>query len=451
MTTQRQTNFALVALLFGFCIQWIELGPLPVSQIALLLSVVFFTLQAPSKLPVGTDTDLFKIYGLFTVALLAGLTRTEDFGAGVSAIARSVVYMTLAYFFYIWLRTIPVEKCVNTLANSVFYVVPAFFVIFWMSSIFAGVDIIKQVLHALSTGNPNWLQYQVFAVVLNNGVLDENGLSSAARHGIMVSLMTVAHLHLFLRRRKSLLGTALCIFVYSFVFFSLSRSAILALLLGYICVFSVKLVTRQLPITRLVFLGGSLFLVVVFSGVLQNSGLLSIFSEKFVSDIANNPRVHEFIQIVDRINTHAVLGWGTGSPLNLFGLNAQYPHNFILYGWHQAGIVGLLISTLFFGFVVATLCKGLSLSMRNARSAPRVSRACLLSAALMCIVVVRLMFAKAGLLAVPEWIALCLSVYCQRAATLEIIGRKAADQSHDVTSISRGGPQAAFGISLSTR
>jgi hypothetical protein len=417
MMLRGDLNLPLLTLLSGFAIQWVDLGPLSLAQVASLMVGPVFLLNGPRLLPIGDDTLAIKSYAIFLMCLTFGFTYTQDSGEGFVALVRGAAYLSLSYLFYAWLRSIPEDRCIRTLSRAIFYAAPAFFLIFLIAANSAGVNILKEVQFMLSSGNPNWLQYRIFTVVLNNGVIDEGGYSSAARHGIMVSLMTVAHLHLMLRPEKSRVGSALAYFIYFFVFFSLSRSAILGMLLGYLCAATVQIFAGTFPIKRFFFIGSLPLAFVMATGFLQSSGISLIFADKFVSDVADNPRIYEFLQIIDLLETHAIFGWGTGTPLGLEGVEAQYPHNFILYGWHQAGLLGLAATTLFVAVIITGIFSGLSNAVRWSRADAVRSRVHLLGAMLFCIVFVRLMFAKAGLLALPEWIALSLAVYAQRVAS----------------------------------
>lgn len=400
-------------LLLAFTLQWLELGPLPISQLALFLPLVALTpMLSASRL--ATVPWLFVVYFVFLGALAMGLPLSQDLGAGMTAVARGTVYSVLGYFTYMWLLNEEPKVRIGQLANAVFWVVPGFFAIFYISALSAGVDLIGTVIQTFSTGNPYYLQYRMFNVTLNGGIT-EDGLSSAARHGIVISLLTVIYLHLLLRRMPSRLGNALCIAVVMFALLSLSRSALLGAALGLICYMFFRLAERKIKWTRVILVLGLGFALALAQGGLGD-GLSTILREKFLEDILNNPRVFEFLQIVERLNERPVFGWGTGTGLGLFALDAQYPHNFILYGWHQTGLIGLAI-TVFFVFVIITyIVKCTSSAMRHAPSDRDVARLFILAAMLMCFVLVRLMFAKAGLLAVPEWIALCLACFSARCA-----------------------------------
>jgi len=400
-------------LLLGFTIQWIDVGPLPVSQVALFIPLLalFPTLMSGK---IARPPILFLTYFLFLAALMAMLPFSGDLLAGTTAIVRGIVYSTLAFCTYAWLRLEDPEDRCRELSRAIFWVAPGFFAVFYLSAMAAGVNLIDAIVHTVTTGNPYILQYRMFNLVLNGGVV-EDGLSSAARHGIVISLLSAVFLHVFLRERKSLLGTLLCIAIVLFALLSLSRSALLGAALGLMCYALFRLAEGRIRWARVLLFVGVGFIAMNLGNV-NTSGLTAILSEKFVSDIANNPRVMEFFQIVDRISDRAVFGWGSGTGLNLFGLEAQYPHNFILYGWHQAGLIGFAISLFFTILVVQYIFFATSSSMRYAKIDQRVARMYCLSAMLMCFVLVRLMFAKAGLLAVPEWIALALACFIARSA-----------------------------------
>ncbi|MCA0849969.1 O-antigen ligase family protein [Salipiger thiooxidans] len=417
MKLSRGVDYTLLAMLAGFTLQWVNIGPVPVAQAFFLLPPVTWYMNR-GRLPIGKDVVLLKVYATYTAMLAVGIVASQDIGEGASSVLRSIAYGALAYLFYAYLRTLPVERCLKTLRVAVFYVFPAFALFYMISANLAGVNLLKSLQQAAMTGNPNLIQFQMFQVVLNNGVLDEDKLSSAARHGIMISLMTAAHLHMLMRTEKSRAGTLVCAFIYFLVFFSLSRSSILGLFLGVACIVVKQISAHQFRYARYLLLAMAVAVIVPTSGVFSGGGVSVILEEKFVGDIVDNPRVYEYSRVFDKIGEKVLFGWGTGTPQDIEGLKAQYPHNFLTYSWHQIGFLGFLVALSFLLLVVSYIVLGVVRSTRYARIDPQRSGMYMVSSTLLSIVLVRLLFAKAGLLAIPEWVALSLSLYCFRVAQI---------------------------------
>jgi O-antigen ligase len=399
-------------LLLGFTLQWVDFGPLPAAQAVFFLPALLMIPQILSgKLP--KPPNFYIVYFLFLLVLTLMLPFSGDLGAGFTAVARGVAYSTLAYFTYAWLIQEDPEVRSRELSSAIYWVAPGFFAFFYLSSLTSGVNLIEALVHAVSTGNPYVLQYRMFNLVLNDGAAD-GGLSSAARHGIVISLLTCVYLHLILRDRKSLLGTALCVAVILFALLSLSRSALLGAFLGLICYSFYRLAQQTFPWVKVMF--AAVVGLLVFLMNEGGGGLSQVLQEKFVSDVSDNPRVHEFSQTLGRINERVLFGWGTGTHQNLTGLDAQYPHNFVLYGWQQAGMLGFGLTFAFLALVVHFIGFTTSRAMRFSRTDRTAARLFILSAMLMCFVLTRLLFAKAGLLAVPEWVALSLACFATKRA-----------------------------------
>ena len=88
--------------------------------------------------------------------------------------------------------------------------------------------------------------------------------------------------------------------------------------------------------------------------------------------------------------------------------------------WHQLGVIGFFCALTFMLLVVAYIFMGVLRSSRYARCDRQRSGLYMVSSTLLCIVLVRLLFAKAGLLAVPEWVALAIALYFYRIAQLGV-------------------------------
>lgn len=405
----------LILVLLGFTVQWVEMGPLTVAQLAMLTGAASLIARRGFSFKPGVDLDIFAVYFSFIATLVLGLFWSERPVAGMREIINLIFYSSSAMLFLAWLRSLPERLVLHTLAASARIVVPGFALLYLVSAIIAGVNIPQVVLQAVSTGNPNFLQYQLFAVVFNFGDPSSGSLSSAARHGVFLSLVSVSFTSIMLRKLAPTTSIWWSLGAIGFTILSLSRSVLFGIALASILVlvrhFRVGSGLRRGP--TVAFLCFSFALI--FAGVGPVAGVRSLVQDKFLVDVVNNPRVAELPQVLRLLNESPLLGRGTGTPLLLDELLAEYPHNFVLYGWHQAGILGLLTSVAFLWLLVANVITGLRLAVQFRGDSPLSSNRHLLSAMLLCLVVARLFFAKAGLLAIPEWVAISLAIYIRGA------------------------------------
>lgn len=402
-------------LMFVLCLlplQWVNLGPLPVSQFAIMIPSFALIARQVRFVPSGPGTEIFKAYFIFVMVLVLGLFWTTDLVEGFKATARSLIYCALGYGFFTWLTVLPRQQVMHTLRRSIFYVVPSFLAVFFAYSVIAGVSIPSVLLQTVKTANPYILQYQLFVVVLNGGPvpLSEAEYSSATRHGIMLSLCVPAIVHIILRERKAFWGSSLCYLIFVLTLLSFSRSALVAAILSGLMIFACRMVRWEVNFVRVFFVIASGIVLIALLGFTSDaSNIGAVLNEKFVSDVVDNERTHEFTQIVERINAKSLLGWGTGSNLDLFALEAQYPHNLVLYGWQQVGLMGLAASAIAY----ITVCWHSLRMMGGAVRAtdPTIYRCYLLAAAMLGPPIIRMSFAKAGHLVVPEWTSIALSSY----------------------------------------
>lgn len=373
----------------------------------LLFTILAFRLTTGSIIILKDYALLaFALYGLFIFLMVLGVAGSEDIPNGLFASARSAVYLATAIALYLLLSNTAELELHRTLSTTILFAAPVFYIVFLSSAVYAGVNVPKVLFEGFATGNPNYIQFSLFNKAFNAlGSADEE-FSSAARHGVMVVLCTFSLANLCLAQARSAAGTFLSWSVFAVAFISLSRTITISLLIIGALFIIRNLSSKELKLRYVVLFFACVLCLAAWLLTNADSAVASVLMIKFGEDIVNNPRLFEYSQVLGLIADHAFFGWGTGTPIEFNLTGSEYPHNFILYGWHQLGIFGLLTSSAF----VVVVANQVWFAFRSAlfyaaQREQQLSNAFMLGASLLIFVLVRLMFAKAGLLALAEWIA----------------------------------------------
>ena len=403
-------------------IQWVKLisiggATLKLAHLGLLIPPLALLLRRKIVVPSSGLMGVFIIHPILLGVLLASVPLSEQPGTGLFIVVRMSAYYIFGVVTFLWLSTLSRSELSNTLSKAVFFVVPWIFLVFGYYIAISGTNIIDVFLNAVRSGNPNYIQYHLFVMVLNKGSLEglseEEMIDAAGRHGIMIFLIIIFFSRILIPRQAEsrfvrVSGIILCWLLVLFVVISLSRAAMLIFMCSGVLFLTSKAVKSEIkPVTLFAF---SFAALPAFTYIIINGGgaIGYVLYEKFIVDIANNPRVFEFLQIIDKINAKAILGYGAGTELNLFGLPAKFPHNIALFWWHQAGILGLLsamLAVLSFSYLCVRL-----LTLSIAEKSSVLSDIYLFSSILLVPAIVRMLVAKQGALALTEWISIALSV-----------------------------------------
>ncbi len=136
-----------------------------------------------------------------------------------------------------------------------------------------------------------------------------------------------------------------------FIVVSVSRSMILVLLLTIVGTTIIRGLQRRSLSARHVMVWASLLVVgatAVFSG--QFGGAASILEERFAA-IGRDVRIGQYNNAMTKINEDVFFGNGIGTGI-ISGSEEMKVHNVLLASWLEAGIMGLVLSFLWYGAIV---------------------------------------------------------------------------------------------------
>lgn len=403
-------------------LQWVKLislggGTLKAAHLALLIPPFVLWTKGKAVAPHSSFFPLLALHPLLFLALFLALPVSSNPDLGMEIIVRMTSYYIFGLVIMLWLSTLDFEQLKYTLSRAIFYVLATFLGVFGYYVAVSGTNILSVFSNAISSGNPNFIQYHLFVTVMNKGNLEglsaEDSIDAAGRHGIMMFFIILLFSRVLLpkvdeSKLQLLIGRLLILFVLALIFVSLSRVALLILLCSAILYFSYRFLLSKLSTLTYFALAGAALGVTFYLLFGEKGKIAVILYEKLFVDVVNNPRVFEFLQIIDEINANAFIGAGTGSELDLFGLEAKAPHNLILFWWHQAGFIGLCLSVMTLAVFIAYCLRFWYLSV-NCKTAST-SHLYLLSAILFVTPIIRMLVAKQGALALTEWIAIAIAI-----------------------------------------
>jgi|GEM_PF-6214301 len=424
----------LIVFLCLLPLQWVKLftigsASLKAAHLALLIPPLSLLLKKTFRMPTSGLMKIFLIHPLLFGILLFALPWSENPAAGLFIIIRLTSYYTFGLITLIWLESIHPGDLLSILSNAIFYVVPMFLLAFTYYVAVSGVNILEIITKAVQTGNANYIQFYLFVMVMNkgnrDGLSDEEMIDAAGRHGIMIFLILIMFARILSIKgeettRKKILGLCLCWIIVLTVFVSLSRAALLILFCACAMWFANLVLLKRPGFLAYWGILGAASLVVTYIAFSGGGNLSDLIYEKLYVDVINNPRVREYSQIFFKINERVLLGYGTGTELNIFGLRGKYSHNLILYWWHQAGFIGLVGALGALIFFISTTIKLWRKSLSSDFS--QQGQLFLLSSILLLPAIIRMMVAKQGALALTEWMAvsLCVAIYSAQTRIIPI-------------------------------
>ena len=276
------------------------------------------------------------------------------------------------------------EKFIRSVALIMYASIVAFIAYF---SVRAHIDVIGAFKSFFSGGGT--LQYQLFAATFSY-VNEDAG--SSARHTMMylfflllVLIRVSRDLECGTDRRSPFTGFEVLLML-TIVVVGMSRKVVLTLFVFLILYY---LVTRRFSVTkeasryvRSIAISVGVIVVLAAGIASLNSGALDLFRYKYIEDVLNNDRIHQYMMSIDQVTSSLrlfVSGAGLGQRI---AGDTHFPHNMLFYFFHQVGIIGLLTAVALYGFTISLLVKALVMAFRckfrNASYIALASAACLL-------------------------------------------------------------------------
>lgn len=236
----------------------------------------------------------------------------------------------------------------NLVATVIFYDMGRFF--------------IYELLTGFFSGDGKSIRFDLYLSLFNSqsGADDFN---SSLRNTLIGSFVYVVFTSLYIKRffdkgiKKWLIAFCLY-FSYFIILSSLSRSNILALILGFFIVFVSRSITKKSKT-----MSHATQIKIVFGTILLLAGLV-VFIDKFVSvlslitgrlaELGDDARWELNKEAIFGIADNLIIGNGPGSTLK----DGHTVHNFILGSGYQAGIIGLILASLFYVSILKKTFKG---------------------------------------------------------------------------------------------
>jgi hypothetical protein len=414
----------LIAFLATLPLQWLALisaGPLAPKLPHLFAIALALGLLSRGRLAYGLKSTavtgyvlLFTMYAYGFLSLIWSSDRLD----GASALVRDTTYVSLSFLIALWIARCSYEQLSRVASVSTILAVPLFMFFAAISLLKIGVNPLKLAIDAISSGNPNAIQYYLFRKMFNGGSLFGGGPSSvlysaANRHAVMLAFVlqmsACLAMPVAMPLVRRLLLVASIVTLVALVLVSLSRSA-WAIALACALVYASYFVLRRPRIIPYLAIGGVVILTLAIAFVSSDlyPGLREILYYKFYLDIINNPRAQAIAAILGRISEDPILGKGFGTQLNIGFEGVAYAHNLVLHFWHQCGIIGFALSMLVIVYLLAIFFRLFVVAVRSRDYTT--SRTALAGAMLLTIPILRFQVAIGGGLSLPEWTAFAISV-----------------------------------------
>jgi hypothetical protein len=387
-------------------LQWITLANIGLSikpvHLPLFYMAISGFMRANFRLLGRGWTNLFVVsYALYLVWLLVSAIWSSNVVAGILLTFRSGVYFVLAVGMYLYLARISHDRVMKSLLYGGLASVLVFSVVATVTLQMRGVSVASLIGLAISTGDPNFLQFQLFYALFNppGAAGTDEALKVAVRHAALgfpfIGLMAGMYHVLACRYQKIAWITILSAFLL--ILLSLSRSLILTTLLGlFIASWGIM---RRRPYVTLIVAFVIPFSAVTLALVADLSGVENIIEERF-GNFGEDARAQQFSSILDVINQNVFLGRGAGELVAFGGKEAIIPHNLFLAGWTQAGIPGLAFSLAAWLVLLAMF-----VSPMNGKRAELVA-----ISALLVLPIFRSQVGAGGNFTLPEWVCVVVAL-----------------------------------------
>jgi hypothetical protein len=355
-----------------------------VLMVYLIFNVV---LKDGGKLRASHELQVFLVLYAACIfsLLLNGLIRAPGPGyiGGFAELSYLFPLLFALYHFFDTQLEIT-EKFLRSVAILMFAAIVAFILFFAAR---ANVDLIGA-LKGFASGTGT-LQYHVFAMTFAY-VSDDAG--GAARHTMMYLFFILLVLIRASREiegdpsRRASFTWMEFVLAMTIAIVGMSRKVVLSLLIFGVLYFFVS--RRFLPskgsfgrAKSIVLLAGLGIALMVGLGSVD-SGALDLFWRKYVEQVLNNDRIHQYaLAVVEVTGSTDNLIAGVGLGERIAG-DTHFPHNILFYFFHQAGLIGLLSAFALFGFMGFLMFRSLSMALlsscRNASYLALASLACYL-------------------------------------------------------------------------
>ncbi len=393
-------------------LQWFriaKIGQLHVGYQHLFgIALIIFSPLIISKVPKNNETIILVFVGFLYIVFGMGPTLFLDIPFySLSAVIRQVVYFLISVVIIIFIASAKDE-----LLKKLSYLGPmsagVFLIGFSYSLGKTNVDIISTIATALTTANPNILIFRMFGVVMSTeqgGVIED--VQANLRHGIseailVSSVISFAYAKTFIVNRRHLF------FINAGIFFNvlilmlcLSRSVLLA---SFFCFFILYFHTSSYSKNHNFLYKYAIYCLIPMgvAAFLMTSGVWDIIANRFFSTEQSGSYLARF-DILRQTFKH--IGTSVLIPSSIQSLNISSPHNIMLSNWLASGLLGFLISIIFFatiGIAMAVRILNIFKTKPNAMQAAYVGSIALLSLPL-----IRAITAGAGLSA-SSWAAIGL-------------------------------------------
>lgn len=334
--------------LIGICM----LSPFPVietfgksvrvSNLATVIILLSFVLHLAKRKQFYFDA----LFGYIAISFMllsswyvvSALLNNADIESAMLSYSEVLLYLTMSFSLVQMSSKYSIKSLSQELSSSAF---PLFFfgVVFVVFLAYRSIHENIVLLSFLSTSGLSELQYSVFSKIFGGDA------SSAARHSSAYAIGAVLVISCCCFSGSARVWMA--IFAVILLAILASRQAILAVALTAI-VFLISSYSRAGHLFLYCILGLVAFGVLV-SFVPNES--FEYLEYKFVQDILHNPRVEQFYIAIYELENYFFLGKGYG----VLPEGAAFPHNLILFSFHQGGIFALVLSIVVYALVILLL------------------------------------------------------------------------------------------------
>ncbi len=332
-------------------LQWIPIGPGLLQSIAISdlgiailgLSMVTRFLRRASQNDRRLDRFAMLLIGSTLLAVSVNSINfpnspQSDVGRGL--FLRDTLCGLLVWVLYVGLRGYDCRHVIHYLSLGLSLGAVLFFACMFFAAAKRGKNVVNIYVHAIATTDPNYVQHALYGKLFTEPGERRQAEDATGRHTIFL-LMILGAATTWLNTRESWTGRKprhwqwwmIGVFVF-LVLVSLSRQTTVVMGVFFACI-ALGTRSQALPLATIGALLVGLALVVY-------PPLREMVETKFIDGVINNPRVAQYGRAISEISAEP--WWGNGAGVRVS--DGYFPHNFILHGWHQAGLAGLLATCL---------------------------------------------------------------------------------------------------------
>ncbi|MGV3484537.1 MAG: O-antigen ligase family protein [Planctomycetaceae bacterium] len=333
-------------------LQWIKLGPGPLARVTLSdlgiamlgMSMAQRFLRRAWRIDRRLDRWAILLIGTTFLAVVvnaANFVTSSQFEVGRGFLLRDFVCGLLVWMLYAGLREFDCRQVMHYLSLGISLGAVLFIAGVFYTAAQRGKNVVKIYAHAVITADPNYVQMTLYRDLFSEpGDSSESDEDAHGRHTIFLllclgAIATWLNTHPSWTQRRPQKWQWLMIGTFVFlVLASLSRQSTLVLVIFLVCA-ALGSRSKMLPLAVFLLALAGLF-VALYPPVAD------LIRAKFFEDVVENPRVAQFERTMREILSSPWFGNGAGVRV----AGDFFPHNLILHGWHQAGVLGLLGSSL---------------------------------------------------------------------------------------------------------